>query len=310
MDVSIVMINYNTYDLTVNALESIFQYTKKLSYEIVLIDNASPDNSGELLKQKYGDKIKYISSSVNLGTAKAFNLGYKNSTGKYILWLNTDILVYDNFIFDLFDFMQNNESCGICGGNLLDFNRNPTHSYKRRSVDLKTIRRDYSIFHTIFRKVFKKSLSLEYNYTNQPLEVGFITGADMMIRKSVLDEIGPFCDEIFMYGEDSEFAYRMKKRTSYRVMSVPYAKMLHLEGASFSKKKSFNENKYRISTSGVMIYFEKCFSKEEVIRYLKQCRRSYLKFMVICKIIFKNEKAREYQIKRKICKEYLDSCIK
>ena len=98
MDVSVIMINYNTFDLTKDALESIFKHTEGLQYEIILIDNASPDGSGERLRDLFGEKIVYLQSGANLGTTKAFNLGLKQAKGKYILWLNTDILIKENFI--------------------------------------------------------------------------------------------------------------------------------------------------------------------------------------------------------------------
>ena len=96
MDVSVIMINYNTFDLTKDALNSIFENTKDLTYEIILVDNASPDGSGEKLKELFQDKIVYLQSGGNLGTSKAFNLGLKRASGKYILWLNTDIHFQNN----------------------------------------------------------------------------------------------------------------------------------------------------------------------------------------------------------------------
>ena len=90
MDVSVIMINYNTFDLTRDALESIFAHTKEIEYEIILIDNASPDGSGEKLRDLFGEKIVYIQAGGNLGTSKAFNIGLKQSKGKYILFLDGD----------------------------------------------------------------------------------------------------------------------------------------------------------------------------------------------------------------------------
>ena len=98
MDVSVIMINYNTFELTQNALDSIFEYTSGLEYEIILIDNNSPDGSGEKLSAHFGDRIKYIQAGANLGTSKSFNLGLRAAGGKYVLWLNTDILIKENFI--------------------------------------------------------------------------------------------------------------------------------------------------------------------------------------------------------------------
>ena len=91
MDVSVIMINYNTFDLTKDAIESIFSQTDGIAYEIILVDNLSPDGSGERLRDLFGERIVYLQSGGNLGTSKAFNLGISRATGKYVLWLNTDI---------------------------------------------------------------------------------------------------------------------------------------------------------------------------------------------------------------------------
>jgi len=302
MDVSIVMINYNTFELTKNAINSILENTKDINYEIILIDNASPDGSGEKLNNIFKDKIIFIQSDNNLGTSKAFNIGAKKSNGKYVLWINTDILIHDNFIKILFDFMENNPKCGICGGNLLDFEGNPTHSYKRYLPNAKTIKKEKSL---LYIKNFKRNnlkKSLEYNFTDKPLEVGYVTGADMMIRASLFDEIGYFNEEIFMYAEESEFTFRVKQK-GYSVYSVPNAKMLHLEGASLGKK--FNENRFRFSNNGICVYLKSCYGDEEVLKYLNVCLKKYKKFKFLYKLFGKKEKACEYDSRIKIIKEKL-----
>lgn len=306
MDVSVIMINYNTFELAKNALESIFRETDGISYEIVLIDNASPDGSGEQLQALFGDRILYVQAGGNLGTSKAFNLGLKMASGRYILWLNTDILLKENFIKELFDFMEQTPDCGICGGDLLDFEGKPTHSYRRALPSAKTDRRDMSICVKIFRKLFRKRLSSEYNYTGKPLDVGYITGADMMIRRDVIDKIGGFDEDIFMYAEECEFTFRMKKNTTYRAISVPNAHMYHLEGASFSGKNTFSERRFRESCRGMRVYMEKCYGEREAVRFLRRHKRSYLKFMCFCLPLFQIGKWKEYRKKRAIVKELLD----
>lgn len=302
MDVSIVMINYNTFELTKNAINSIFENTKDINYEIILIDNASPDNSGEKLNNLFEDKIIFIQSGDNLGTSKAFNIGAKKSKGKYVLWLNTDILFKDNFIKVLFDFMESNSNCGICGGNLLDFEGKPTHSFKKYLPNAKTIKKEKSL---LYIKRFNKNnikKSLEYNFTNSPMEVGYITGADMMIRASLFNEIGYFNEEIFMYAEETEFTYRVKQK-GYRIYSVPNAKMLHLEGASLGK--SFNINRFKFSNNGICIYLKSCYGDKEVIKYLNVCLKKYQKFKFLYSLANKKAKAIEYNMRIEVIKEKL-----
>lgn len=305
-DVSLVMINYNTFELTKAALESIFTYTADINYEIILIDNCSPDGSGERLRDLFKEKIKYIQYGENGGTSKAFNRGAKEARGKYILWLNTDILFTDNFIKTLFDYMENNPRCGICGGNLTDKEGNPVHSYRKDLPSLKSIKKDNSIIFKTFRRKFAKTLSEEYNYTGEPKEVGYITGADMMIRGEIVRSLGGFDEDIFMYAEETEFTYRAKRATNCTVVSVPQAKMIHLEGGSFSsERKKFNLRRFRASTKGMLIYFYKCYGITAAEKYLKILRRTYTRAGLFYKLCGKRERVSEYAQKKEVTEEFL-----
>ena len=198
MDVSVIMINYNTFDLTKNALESIFMHTEGLRYEIILVDNASPDGSGDKLRDLFGNKIIYLQSGGNLGTSKAFNLGLTRISGKYVLWLNTDILIKENFIKKLFDYMESDPNCGICGGNIYDFKGKPAHSFRKIFPCLKEERKDKSVLLAVLRKIFCRPYYNQFNYTGLPMQVGYVTGADMMIRSELFQKVGGFDEDIFL----------------------------------------------------------------------------------------------------------------
>ncbi len=301
MDVSVVMINYNTFDLTKDAINSIKEYTTDLDYEIILIDNKSPDGSGDKLNDLFKNDLIYIQSGANLGTSKAFNIGAKKAQGKYVLWLNTDILIKENFIKKLFDFMEDNPNCGICGGNLLDFNGNPTHSFKRYLPTAETIKKEKGL---LYIKNFEKNnrkKSLEYNFTNTNLEVGYITGADMMIRASLFAEVGYFNERIFMYAEETDFTFRVKQN-GYKVFSVCDAKMYHLEGASL-KSKEFSSTRFKFGNDGRYIYLNDCYGKEEALKYLKVCLKSYKKFRFIYRLFLKKNKVKEYSERIRIIED-------
>lgn len=295
MDVSIIMINYNTFELTKNAIESIFEFTNGLEYELILIDNNSPDGSGEKLCDYFKEKIIYIQSGGNYGTSKSFNIGVKKSLGKYILWLNTDILIKENFIYKLFLYMEKDMKCGICGGNILDFNGKPMHSYREELPSLKSTKKDMSLFNMLIRK-FKKRFYDQYNYSKKEKEVGYITGADMMIRRSVFDEIGLFDEEIFMYAEETEFTARMKKNTNYTVMSIPYAKIYHLEGASFNGNKN-SLKKFEIVQNGVSIYMKKTYGLDTLLKYYNLKIKGYKKYIKVFKMFNKKSKIDFYKQK-------------
>ena len=304
MDVSVIMINYNTFDLTKDALNSIFENTKDLKYEIILLDNNSPDGSGEKLNKMFGSRITYIQTGSNLGTSKAFNEGVSRATGKYVLWLNTDILLRENFIKTLFDYMESHPKCGICGGNVLDFDGNPTHSFRKKFPCLREERKNKSIIVAVYRKLFRKPFYDQYNYTNVPMRVGYITGADMMIRSSLFEKVGKFDAYIFMYSVEVEFTWRAVARTGMTVMAIPNAHIFHLEGASFrTSADSFNEVRFTNGVKGSLLMYMKCYGETAAKKYLTILKRSYLKFGVVSALLFMRQKRKMYVKKRAIVKD-------
>ena len=306
MDVSVIMINYNTFEFTKNALHSIFNYTKGIDYEVVLVDNLSPDGSGDKLRDLFGDQIKYIQSGGNLGTSKAFNIGLKNSTGKYILWLNTDILIKENFIKNLFDYMESNPQCGVCGGNLLDFKGRPVDSFRRAFEDVGTMRRRYSIFLNLIKLIPHRRFG--YNYSNKPKRVAWVGGADMMVRRNVFDMVGGLDEVIFMYAEEMEFQYRVTKLTDYTIMSVPWAHMYHLENGSVKpKKKKFNEEWERLMLLGFPRYLYKWFDTKEIQKYLKIKINGARKLKFISAIKGDKTQAERYRKQIDLYKECLNN---
>lgn len=255
MDVSVIIVNYNTLELTKNTIESVFKKTEGLNYEVILVDNASTDGSVEYFENNYKEKIIFIQNRENLGFGKANNKGIEIAKGKYIFLLNSDTLLINNAIKILFDFMEQNIESGVCGGNLYDRDNKPVHSFKKELVNI------YSDFdfikNFILKFIYKKRM--DFNYTNKNIEVGYITGADMFIRKKMLEKVGIFDSDFFMYFEETELTARIKS-SGKKIISVPQAKIIHLEG----KSTQFKERKFRMFTESKYKYFYKVFSLREV----------------------------------------------
>ena len=127
--VSIIMVNYNTKELTKKAIQAVFDKTEGVEYEIIVVDNDSKDGSVEELKKTFQDKIIIIESKENLGFGRGNNLGIKQAKGKYIFLLNSDTELINNAIKIFYDYMEQNEQVGICGGNLYNVNCVPEDSY-------------------------------------------------------------------------------------------------------------------------------------------------------------------------------------
>lgn len=306
IEVSIIIVNYNTLELTKNTINSVIEKTKNLKYEIILIDNASIDGSVEFFEKEYKNKIIFIKNNENLGFGKANNKGIEIARGKYVFLLNPDTLLINNAIKILFDFMEKNENCGICGGNLYDLKMKPMHSYKQRIPSLKTeIDDNLNLMRKIYTKLLMKRT--DFNYTEKNLEVGYITGADMFIRKKVLEESGYFDEDFFMYCEESELTLRIKK-LGYKVISVPKAKIIHLE----SKSIGIKEKKEHLGKESHYKYFYKTGNLKTCkyayyisqagyfLRFLVSFNKDYLKLIKINKEEY--DKFIKY-MKGKICRD-------
>jgi len=251
MDVSIVIVNYNTKDLLKQCIESVFAKTQDLIYEIIVVDNASSDGSQQMLKEVFPEVI-LVESPENLGFGRANNIGFDYAKGRNIFLLNSDTILLNNAVKILSDYLDDNPKTGICGGNLYDEKEQPLHSF-RRSLPSLLFELSVLLGDILFKIIYGKNQ--EFNYTNKPLKVAYITGADMMINASVLSIAGKFDPDFFMYFEESELSWRVKK-AGFSIYSVPSARIIHLESKSFSD----NYKKIKMQLNSRSLYYKKTHS--------------------------------------------------
>lgn len=243
MDVSIILVNYNTKELTLNCLNSIYEKTSGIDFEVVIVDNASVDGSCDAIKNQF-PQVKLIENEKNLGFGKANNVGIKLSNAKYVLLLNTDTELINNAVKLLYDLMENDPSIGACGGNLFDKDKNPVHSYGYLNTP---------------KKFFCRMMGLRYLLKDQKndanrdrvQEVEQIIGADLMLRKSALDKVGAFDERFFLYCEESELQFRISQG-GYKIIYTPEPEIYHFEGAATKKNKKFRR---QMMTQSQYLYF-------------------------------------------------------
>lgn len=236
VDVSIIIVSYNTARLLEDCISSIVEKTKDISYEIIVVDNHSHDLSVELIRKKF-DWVKIIVSEENLGFGRANNLGIEIAAGRNVFFLNSDTLLVNNAIKILSDYLDQNEKVGICGGNLYDVHEKPAHSFTRIFPGI-AYELNYLTLNVFSKLFFGKNLY--FNYSGKNIKVARVSGADMMIPKRVLDKTGGFDPGFFLYSEETDLAFRITK-SGYRVVSVYAARIIHLEGQSCT----FNQLKTR-----------------------------------------------------------------
>lgn len=267
MDVSIVLVSYNTKDLTRNCINSILEKTNGIEFEIFVVDNNSQDGSAEMIEREF-PSVKLIRNFENKGFGAANNIAIRKSSAKYILCLNTDTVLVNNAVKVLFHFMENNPNTAVAGGILFDENMNPGTSY----TPFPTIWNSTSIAWIckwLKRKFVKKK------ETNKVKEVSMIVGADIFFRKSVLDEVGLFDEAFFMYSEEADLCLRIK-RAGYNIKFVPDAKIVHF--GEKSAKSSWNTLEQRVVSR--YIYARK--NSPKITLYTMKL--SYLILHLICYI--------------------------
>lgn len=237
MDLSIIIVNYNTCKLTLDAIESIYRSETNYHYEVIVVDNHSKDSSVERIKSSFPEVI-LIENKENVGFAKANNQGIKISQGRYILLLNSDTVIEKNTISTMLDFMNTNPQVGASGCKVL---------LPDGSLD-KACRRGFptpsaSLYYMLgLSKIFPNNpkfnqYHLSYLDTNHSYEIDCLVGAFMVVRRSVIDQVGMLDEDFFMYGEDIDWCYRIKQ-AGWQIYYVATTRIMHYKGAS-SKKKPF-----------------------------------------------------------------------
>lgn len=257
MDVSIIIVNYNTKQLTLECINSIIKHTRNVVYEIILVDNASSDGSQELFERD--TRVKFIKSASNLGFGKANNLGVLQSKGKYLFYLNSDTVLLNNVVKMLYDKMESvDETIGGIGTILIDKFGNSIHSYGRFPTKRFELNRQ-TFIGTILRKCGFKTSFYDYDDKRNCIffQVDYITGADLFVRRVLVDKYGAFDKDFFMYYEESEMQYRYTRK-GYKFFILRGPSIVHLEGASI--KKAVSLRKRRIALAGCFLYHRKTSS--------------------------------------------------
>ena len=233
MDLSVIVVNYNTKELTKKCLDSIFGNTKGVHFEVIVVDNNSEDGSAQML-QKYPEKIKLIKNTQNLGFAKANNQAIKIAKGKYVMLLNSDAYLIENSLKALVEKANLEKNLGMLGPQVLN--------------EDKTIQQSAGHFPNLLQVIFWMSFLDDLpggtllnpyhidhdSFYKKEHEVGWLTGAALLVPAGVIKKVGLLDREIFMYGEDVDWSYRIKK-AKYKVLFSPITKIVHIGSGSSGK---------------------------------------------------------------------------
>lgn len=248
VDLSIVIVNWNTKALLLDCLASVYHTIRDLSCEVFVVDNASSDGSVAAVRQEY-PQVRIIENAKNLGFAAANNKALRQMAGRYALLLNTDAVLTEGAVSRLFEFMEANPRVAMGCGQLLNANGSKQNSIANFPT-LLTLLGNESLLRILWPKRFP---SKRRDYA-APIPVQSCIGACLMVRKAAMDEVGLLDERYFFFMEETDWARSMKK-AGWESWFVPDARTYHLQGQSagdnVEARKMFYRSRY--------LYFRKWF---------------------------------------------------
>lgn len=307
---SIIIISYNTSEITINCLNSIFQdkglefdlekinNNEKIPTEIIVIDNNSKDNSVKKIKS-LKKTIKIIENKINSGFGKANNQGIKIAQGNYILLLNSDTIILHSAISQSLNWLSSHPESSVCTAQLLNKNKTIQASggYFPNILNVFTWCTgldDLPLVNKIIHPIHPHTPQFYTHdkfYSNDHQQ-DWVTGAFMLIRKSALQKSDLFDENYFMYGEEVELCYRIKKNiTNTQIWYLIGPQIIHLGGASSINKIDPIINEYL----GILFFFKKHKSRLEqyLVKYLLKIN-AYLRSIIFF-VLNKREVANLYK---------------
>ena len=234
MDVSVIIVNWNTKELLRDCLSSVYEHAGNIDYEIIVIDNASTDGSASMVKNDFRQVI-LIKNSDNRGFATANNQGMTVAKGRYVLLLNSDTIVLDNSIANTVRFADENPRAAVTGCRVL----NPDRTLQRTCFMFPSIL-NMLLSITYLYKLFPKSRffgreQMTWWGRNDVRQVDVVTGCFMLVRRKAIEQAGMMDEQFFMYGEETDWCYRFRQK-GWKVMFAPVGEIIHFGGQSTAQK--------------------------------------------------------------------------
>ncbi len=249
---SYIIVNYHTPALTEACITSIQQHTQAADYEIIVVDNgSSPEVVRQLRKIK---NIKLILSPENLGFGRANNLGAASAGGRFLFFVNSDAYLLNDAAAVLQAYLERHPLAAAAGCDLFTADGQKQVSYGNFPSLAGTFAQ--LGFYRLFPGYYRKHLAIGVrNEQQEPFVADYVSGAALFIRAAVFRQLGGFDPDFFLYFEETELAWRIRK-AGYHTVLVPQAQLVHLEGGS-DGSAGWSDAKLRQFTRSRKLYFRK-----------------------------------------------------
>ena len=258
IELSIIIVNYNTKALLKNCIDSIISNSDGLVYEILIVDNGSTDKSQVMIKERYPQIILHENND-NIGFSRANNQGFRMSRGDYLLFLNSDTIILNDAIVTMLTYLKGNPTVGIVAPKIYNAEYQPSQSYMRfldaKVLFLGTKYLSWCIDTGKYRLHYD---NYDYRITQS---VPWLSGACLMMHRDVFEEAGCFDEGYFLYLEDMDLCMQVRRK-GYSNIFLPCAEIIHFVGGSMKLQKIEINKIYKESAKH---YFRKNYS---IFQYL------------------------------------------
>lgn len=255
IDLSIIIVSFNTAELTVECLQSVYEHVQELSFEVIVVDNKSKDESLEAMEAfkktlgKRSESLLIIANNENSGFSRANNIGIKKSSGKYVLFLNSDTVVPEKTIEYMVRFMDEHERAGAATCFVRMANGKLDDAAHRGFPTPWNALCHFSGLSKLFpRSMFFNGYHMAWRDLRKTHEIDALAGAFMIVRRGAGEQVKWWDEDYFFYGEDIDFCYMLKEK-GWKIYFVPEVEILHLKGASSGiRKESQNTTRASLET--------------------------------------------------------------
>ncbi len=234
MQVSTIIVSYNTFELSRAAIEAVQTSSPEIDQEVIVVDNNSPDESGAKLSELYArdeaSLVRVISLESNRGFAAANNVGAEVATGEVLFFLNPDTETQSGAVGEIYRFLMENHHVGAVGPHIINPDGTDQESITWM-ISFSTLFKHYFPFHALLSPAFSR----DAGSPTSTREVEIVKGCALAVRRDVFDEAGGWDESYFLYAEEGELCYQLKK-LAYRTYSLRTATVMHHGGASTSKE--------------------------------------------------------------------------
>jgi len=254
MDVSIIIVNYNSFKLLENCLSSLYSQTKDINITVIVIDNNSTDGNIEDIISRFKNII-LIKNSSNKGFGAANNQGLKVAAGKYVLFLNNDTIILENTIKKVSEFAESINDPVIVGCKLLNRDKTLQHSVYDFPTLLNVFTSNFFLYLLFPRSRYFNKYHLMNRKISKITEVDVVTGAFLFASKEKIEELGGFDERFFFYNEETDLCYRFKN-SGGKIFYFPDSSVIHLKGGTANKNFSI---RYRSEFIATIKFYQKHF---------------------------------------------------